>query len=320
MLATIVNPLPVALAHYERELTHCLEGRTTRVLSVPGIEGLRGIRRAQRGVGVVAGRLFRIPPSDALVVLWPAFGYFDASTWVPSARRMRVILIVHDVDPLRRQFGYSATARNAFRTAVRAGSLRVVCHTDSAARRLATHTGVRATVLPHPMLEPVAGPGPGEGNRPVVRVLGQYKSARDLEVLARLAQDGAAGGLDLEIQGRGWPPIEGWKVKPTFLDEASFADAVSTSSAIVIPYRGYSQSGVMVRAAEACTPAVGVDHEQIRFLYGKDWPGTVAVEGSWIAATHHAIAARGRVAERAAAAYEATLAAWRSFAEEVLPE
>lgn len=339
MRVTITNPLPVALAHYEVELLDCLGGVAT-VLGDPsseGVEGLAGLRRVGRGLRLMTSRCARLPRSDLHLVLWPAFGYLDPLTWLATARRQRVVLILHDIDPLRRQFGHSRAAHRAFRAAVGAGGIEVVCHTDAAAHRMADLTSVRAQVVPHPMLtpkrrtsaEPGHDPGPdvasAQGDlprrrphRPVVRVLGQYKSARDLQILGSLATQGAAQDWSLEVWGRGWPAVPGWLVQSEFVDEAQFARLVATSSAVVIPYGTYSQSGVMVRAAESCVPVVGVEHPQLSLLYGARWPGAVMPGGTWADATRRAIAAAGDVPDQVGRAHATTRAQWAKFLEGML--
>ncbi len=313
MHATVSNPLPVALAHYQAELLDCLAGEAELVgdPSHEGIEGLCGARKVQRGLTLVADRL-RAQPSDAHLVLWPAFGYWDALTWVPLARKQPVVMVIHDVEPLRAQFGHSRAAQASFRSAVRLGDLRVVCHTEGAAERLQELAGVRAEVIPHPMLTPECPPSTRD-TRPLVRVLGQHKTCRDLEVLQQLADEDAGDEFDLEVWGRGWPDLPGWRVRSGFVDETTFSGLVTTSDVLVMPYRNYWQSGVTVRAAEACRPVVGWDHDQLRFLYGENWAGAVPRGGSWLDAVRRAIAARSEVTASVNSAHDAVRSAWQGF-------
>jgi hypothetical protein len=325
---TLTNPLPAALAHYEAELRDCLGHLQPTALGSPrseGVEGFSGLRRIGRGLGLV-GRRLKPPGSDVHLVLWPALGYYDPLTWSLAARRQPVVLVMHDIEPLRPGFGYSPAAHRAFAAATRAGRIRVVCHTQQAADLLGRLTGVVATVVPHPMLTPRPASRATGGGRPVLRVLGQYKEARDLEVLEAMAREagvpgrdapgsarGQPAGVELEIWGRGWPEVPGWHVHPEFIDEAAFTRLATTASAVVLPYLHYWQSGVMVRAAESCVPVVGVAHPQVRFLYGDRWPGTVGEDGSWLAAAHRAIAAGGVVADRVRSAHEEVRAGWTDF-------
>jgi hypothetical protein len=321
MRVTLTNPLPRALAHYEAELRDCIARMEPTVVGEPGwqsVEGLTGARRAGRGLSLALRRL-RPLNSDLHLVLWPAMGYLDALTWVVPARTQPVVLIMHDIDPLHPHFGYSQNAHRTFRAAVRAGGMHVACHTDQAATRLAELTGVTATVVTHPMLAPDGAsrePAPHPRRRQIIRVLGQYKSARDTDILAVMAAEDQTGEFEFEVWGRGWPPVPGWDVNRGFVDEATFAELVATASALVIPYREYSQSGVMVRAAESCVPVVGLPHPQLRFLYGDQWPGTVAGDG-WLAAAQRAIRSEPHVAANAQSAHSQVRARWTTYMEEV---
>lgn len=320
MHVTLTNPLPEALAHYEAELRDCLADYDPTVVGTPhleSVEGFRGWERVARGLSLVARRM-HTPGSDVHVVIWPALGYFDALTWVLSGSRQRVVLIMHDIDPLHPHFGYSRGAHAAFRAAVQAGRITVACHTHAAAGRLAELTGVQAHVVPHPMLPPDPDLWQPHREKPVLRVLGRHKTARDPELLASMAQEDRYGEFDFEIWGSGWPEVPGWQVQPDFFDESTFSRLVSTSSAVTIPYREYSQSGVMVRAAESCVPVVGLDHPQMRFLYGEDWPGLVPGEVSWLAAARRAIRAERAVAASAQRAHDEVRAQWQAFMELIL--
>ncbi|MGB7979922.1 MAG: hypothetical protein WCF36_03900 [Candidatus Nanopelagicales bacterium] len=315
MRATVTNPLPDALAHYQAELLDCLADEAELVGDPchEGIEGLHGPQKAHRALSLLADRL-RPERSDVHLVLWPAFGYWDAMTWVPMARRQPVVLVIHDVEPLRAQFGHSRAAQASFRAATRLGDLRIVCHTEGAADRLEELVGVRADVIPHPMLTPAAPPTRRD-ERPLVRVLGQHKTRRDLEVLTQLADEDSADEFDLEVWGRGWPDLPGWRVRSGFVAEPAFHRLVTSSDVLVMPYQNYWQSGVAVRAAEACRPVVGWDHDQLRFLYGEHWPGAVPRGGSWLDAVRRAITARAEVTTSVHTAHGAVRSAWRGFVE-----
>lgn len=318
MRVVISNPLPRTLHHYGLELQHCLSAAGVDEIGSDGassVEGLAGTSRAVRGLQILGERQ-RVPDADLRVVAWPALGYFDAWSWVRGGRRGPLVLIVHDVEPLQRQFGYGRTARRAFRHAVLSGGLHVVCHTTEGGKRLRSLTAVDPSVVAHPMLPPVRSGRPA-GARPVVRVLGQYKDARDLEVLVDLAQAKGSMVLDLEVWGRGWPAVPGWRVVEGFVDEARFAYLVASADVIAVPYAEYWQSGVMVRAAEAGIPVVGVPHPQLAFLFGDGWPGRVEPGGTWFEAVQRAMSARGAVHERAIRAHESTVESWRLLVREV---
>jgi len=313
--ATITNPLPVALAHYEAELLDCLDDFDPVVVGEPGRETVEGLLPWQRilRAGALTMRRPRLPRSDVHVVAWPALGYYDALTWVPVARRQPLVLVMHDIDPLNPHPGYSRAAHRAFGLAVRRSGMHVLCHTPDAADRLQELTGIRADVVPHPTLAPRDRPAHTNGDKRVVRVLGQYKSARELEALRMMARDVRADEFELEIWGRGWPAVPGWRVEPRFLDEASFTDLVSSSDVVVIPYRAYSQSGVMVRAAENAVPVVGVAHHQVEFLYGPGWPGVVANGEGWLEAARRAIGSTEQIIAKARRAHDEVRASWQEY-------
>lgn len=313
---TVTNPLPTALAHYQAELLDCMDVDRECVIGDPArenIEGLGGFARVRRGAQLVGSRLRVRPESDVHLVLWPAFGYLDAVTWSSLARRQHVAMVIHDIEPLRQQFGHSRAARTMFAHAVGSGSFSVICHTHHAAGQLAELTGVTAHVLAHPMLTPkpaleqVSGP-------PVIRVLGQYKTARDLDVLEEIAAAPEGRRMRLEVWGRGWPQVPGWRTFPGFLSEHEFSAAVRTSRAIVLPYGSYYQSGVMVRAAENGVPVVGIDHPQIRGLYGHDWTGIAADGEPWHEALWRSISADD-VIDRVTAAHDWIRVQWNRYTD-----
>ena len=125
---------------------------------------------------------------------------------------------------------------------------------------------------------------------------------------------------DLEIVGRGWPTIDGWKIDDRFVPEADVNRLVGSATVILIPYQEFFQSGVMVRAAELAVPVVTVRHEQTEMLYGTDWPGIV--DGAVPASVAEAIRAAARM-DRAAVlgrvrrAHSRVLEEWHSWASDV---
>lgn len=288
----IVNPLPDTLSHYQDELVGMgsslglafdIDARNTN-----SVEGLGRIAKILRSVYLVGSRMTRyLSKRSPILVLWPAFGYWDVLTWLVASWRRPIILVVHDVMPLRPLFGYSSLAIRAFGLVSRAGRYSIICHTDAAHHELFELTGVRALVLPHPIM-----PGKLEqsvavqGSRRTIRVLGQYKQARDLEALKNLPYD--LPNCDFEIIGRGWPAMDGWSVTNEFVSEERFDALVHSADCLVIPYATFYQSGVAVRALEGHTPVVCGDHPQIRFLFGEEWCGLVGDTG-WTRAVSAAL-------------------------------
>lgn len=285
---TLINPLPGALHYYESALGEHLvrAGFQPMTASTQSIEGLA----RQRKIIVTAAELLsraRKSSDSPRIVLWPTFGYFDPITWLNAARRTSITMIVHDVDPLRRQFGYGRTAQRAFGRVARSQNLHVVTHTDAAADRLAELTSVRSRVIPHPVAKIEDRPR-RRPSKPRVLVLGQHKPARSIAALTQLAEN-SSGELDLRIVGRGWPAVPGWSVISSFVSEDRFKSELLAADVLVLPYDRYQQSGVLVRAFEAGIPAIGLPHPQMDELYGTDWRGVVR-HNEWGAALDRILA------------------------------
>lgn len=299
----LVNPLPAALAHYESAVRQTLQSIGLPVGQRPfpstemdkaGVPArlLRAARvfGAQRGAGRMALR-----SGDDLLVLWPALGLLEpVGWWRPAPGRVR--LVVHDPEPLRRQYGSNRTAARIGGMAARR-LLDVVTHSEQAADALTALGWPAPVVLPLPLAhvsEAVVGAACGGGG--AVRVLGQYKDSRDLSALATLAHAPQMRGLSLEICGRGWPEVPGWHVTPRFLSEVEFDRAVATASCVVVPYRQVWQSDVALRAVEHGVPVVARRHPQLAALLGHDWPGLVDGDGDWPAAVRAVLSvSRGSV-------------------------
>lgn len=286
----LINPLPVTLGHYEKEFTATLDrvGCESQVMKEGGDHN-RGIyNKVVAAFRILVGRLLRPSGSSVhpQIVMWPLFGFWDAITWVYMSGRNPVAIIVHDPTPLRSQIGMGLFGRYIFRRTIEKFDISIVCHTNLAAFALKQKTGVQAQIAMHPFNQVSAVTHAPEG-KCKVRVLGQYKFARDLSVLVELVEAVQAGDeydCVFEIYGRGWPEVPGWIVHDNFLPERDFNDVLATSDCIVIPYSHFFQSGVAVRALENLVPVIGPRHEHIESLYGTKWPGLVDDETNWSAA------------------------------------
>jgi glycosyltransferase involved in cell wall biosynthesis len=115
-------------------------------------------------------------------------------------------------------------------------------------------------------------------------VLGQYKPARDLDILRRLPAE--LPDYSLEIAGRGWPLVEGWSQDVRFLEETELAEKLHQLSAVILPYRDYFQSGIAMRALEQGTAVVGSPTWFLADLLGADYSGYVSTDapGEWASA------------------------------------
>jgi hypothetical protein len=320
----VVNPLPAALKHYEKALcqTLGLAGYGTEVMALgpPTAEGLSGtskVTAAFRSVvarAVLGVRNLGVRDPRPLIVLWPLFGYWDIFTWWPASATRTIVIVLHDITPLRPQHGYTRMARWAFGRLSRRAGFRIVCHTTDAASELRRLTGARSAVAPHPLVRnPVAGPVAPTGEL-VIRVVGQFKAARSLQPMRALAaavveRDHLAR---LEVKGRGWPPLPGWAVDDRFLTEGEFTVAIATASCVVLPYARFYQSGVAVRCLELGTPVAAHGEQQIRELFGDTWPGIVREEGDWVDAVFRAAAVpRAAVLGRRDRALDQCVSQWQ---------
>lgn len=276
----IINPLPIALSHYQAQLTSTLRLAGHEVLpSCLEVDIEVGAVSAAAKIRMALLMLFHSlryrSQADRVLVLWPVFGYWDGFVFRNTVARHATSVIMHDPIPLRRTFGYSVWARDLARCACRLGvSADWIVHSQLAATAL-LQEGIHVTqVLPHPMLMNQRESEDRSEAR-WVTVLGQFKTSRDLEMLARLGSC-EVSLFGLRILGRGWPHVPGWHLVDRFISEAEFDQAALESAAVVIPYSNFFQSGVAVRCLETLTPILGPDHEFLRQLLGADYIGLIS--------------------------------------------
>ena len=264
--AVVLNPLGAALLHYRRELVSVLEasGQSTDVLEFPepsagGGSRSRWVLRYVQALWELRRRGRRPSRPARVVVTWPVLGYVDLliiAACLPGAW-----LTVHDPVPLVRSLGYGPLSRFFARLLGRRARIIVLSEAAADEVRNALPAATLA-VLPHPILEPET-----RQSRPtheVVRVLGQYKADRDLDLLKAIAETGSAA--QYAITGRGWPAVEGWRVDDRFVPEDELDDLIRSASVVLIPYRRFFQSGIAVRCLELGTPVVGPRNSSLREL------------------------------------------------------
>lgn len=319
----LLNPLPEALHHYAGELTAMLEEAGAQVLALPAVSIEKvdgGLARLHLMRRIFAERLAvqERRALDHTIVTWPSFGLVDPRLWRTQGQAQTSV-VVHDPEPLRRQVGLGRGAALVASRGSRRGA-EVLVHSQ-AARLVLESRGVRVDrVVPHPMHRPVPGWKPA-GH---ITVLGQFKAARDVAILADMGKALRELGYRTVIHGRGWPPVAGWDVSSRFLTEEEFDTVVRSAACIIIPYRKVFQSGVAVRAAELGVPAAGPATSNIAALYGEDWPGNVPGDSSgfeWAERVHAAAStANGDLIDRARAAYEDTASAWMDWAADKGPK
>lgn len=292
----VVNTLGGALRHYSRGLAATLRDSGAQVsithVDEPSVAGGSGAAWVLRYLAALwtarrAGRRGAV----RVVVTWPVLGHLDRVVMrAVLGRRVVSALVVHDPHPLVHARGYGVVAR---RVGALARRVRLVVHSETAA--VALRGDVRGAVpdlLPHPVVPRSSHTVASEPtDRPVVRVLGQFKPDRDLALLAGIGR--AIGHSHrLEIIGRRWPEVEGWSVTDAFVDEDRLDELMATADAVVVPYKRFFQSGIAIRSLELGTPAVGPAGSSIADLYPDDrWLGDGSV-ASWCAAIASASTAR----------------------------
>lgn len=329
----VLNTLGGTLHHYSRALSATLraEGGSVDELSIdePSVAGTSGARWIRGYVSLLrhARRLGRRhgPVRSTILVTWPVLGYLDLLIIaLLIGRHVRVNVIVHDPIPLVRAVGYDAWSRRAARLVLDMLGHGLIVHSD-AARRVTAEQGFAAhtSSLPHPLLvedERVAV-GCVDTDSPVVRVLGQYKVDRDLRLMRSLAK-AANDGITFEVHGRGWPAIDGWSVTDDYVSEERLDALIATSSAILVPYRRFYQSGIAIRSIESAIPIIGPAASSLADLYPKGTelliePESIESIDRWLDATEHAIALDSQsVVELAWSADARSRRAWRVWARE----
>lgn len=306
----IVNTLGGALEHYTRELVHDFERLRVDVdvLSIdePSKSGDSSLIWLCKYVRALrAARRLRAP----IIVTWPVLGYVDLLIMRLFAGR-RASIVVHDPRPLVAARGYGRLAQAV-------GGLfsgqPIVVHSVQAQRAVDNKRLRAASLLvAHPMLPPIHKHHRVSGS-PVVRVLGQYKPDRDIDMLKDLGA--RFSGPRLEVVGRRWPNIEGWSVRDEYIPEEELAQLVVDSDVVLVPYRRFYQSGIAIRCLEVGTPVVGPKGTSMDALLGAD--SKLLAGEAWVPPIEFAVSGDGvRAAAHAAeAAYSRAISDWRAWAE-----
>ena len=308
----VVNPLGAALLHYRRELVSVLRasGQSTEVVeflepSAGDVSRFRWVLKYLHTLRVIRFRRSGADRAARVVITWPVLGYLDLlllTFLLPNAW-----LTVHDPVPLVRSVGYGSFARAMAR--LLRSRAKVVVLSDAAAdevRKALPRAALKT--LPHPMIEPVPAPArPAQLN---IRVLGQYKEDRDLELLRQLAT--VTTDAMFSISGRGWPRVDGWEVDDRFVPEDELDNLIKTASVVLIPYRRFFQSGIAVRCLELGTPVVGPRHSSLRELLRRN-PALLAdtEPEDWTRAVESALQlSSDEMARIGAAEYKNSVSGW----------
>ncbi|MBY6437547.1 glycosyltransferase [Rhodococcus kroppenstedtii] len=278
----VVNPLGAALRHYSRALVDNLAAAGAEASVRAFAEPSASSGGRARWILTYYATLMRARRARRCVlVLWPPLGFVDLVTTRLLAGPNSWV-VVHDPEPLVRSVGYGWLA---VRLASLLPTAHVISHSGAADDHLIRVLHRASTHIAHPVARPARREmrtGPAR-----IRVLGQYKRDRDLALLSDLAAR-LPSDAQLDIVGRGWPVVHGWRTTDRFVDEVEFDALVRSSDAVLIPYRRFFQSGVAVRCVEWGTPVVGPAESSLLALLGADYPGLVgdatSVEG-WVRAT-----------------------------------
>jgi hypothetical protein len=218
-----------------------------------------------------------------------------------------VSVVLHDPRPLVAAAGYSKGWLVA--ASQLAKQVEIIAHSTQAASIIEHDVpGLKLTILPHP----IGVPRESSLNRTAaVRVVGQYKSDRNVTALAEVSTQ-LADEYSLEIFGRRWPNVEGWTVSPVFVSEDTLDELVASSTAVLIPYKRFFQSGIAIRCLEAGTPFIGPRSSSLEDILGRSSKLLVDTDSpsDWIRAIRYASSTEGKQEAVSAAAR------WRSRALE----
>ena len=275
----IVNPLGGALKHYTNALhQHLVDAGISaqvRSLDEPSVSGKHRLAWLLEYVQLLARAGWQTRRGSAparILVTWPVLGFWDillvkamcgSTSWV----------VFHDPSPLVRSAG-SGRAVSALirRLKTRPGTL---VHSEEAAKAMRARGLDALALVRHPVLPRVTEQsstrmdGHGTAPRPRIRVLGQYKRDRDLDLLELLAKH-LGKDYDCEINGRGWPAVKGWSVDARFVPEDELDQLIAGSTVILIPYKRFFQSGIAIRALEHAVPVVGRSETSLADLFGAE--------------------------------------------------
>lgn len=313
----LLNPLPQALFHYAGEVADVLAegGYLTEAVPVNAAEIGKSSVVAK---GMLAQRHLRALRrlDSPFVELWPVVGHLEP---LGMRRAARSAVVFHDPVPIRRQAGYDRRSIALGTWAARRSGVVPVAHSRAAEAKLRDFGYDNVTYVPHPMVSPRVS---GRAETAIVRVLGQFKPARDLDLLARLGGLLRQGGYSTEIVGRGWPVVEGWMVRDEFVTEDELDALLATSVVVLIPYQRYWQSGVAIRALEAGTPVVGASNGFLSEIYGTDSPALLrpnATAEEWLeavsAASTLSVDEMSRIAEEN---YRSACRGWANLAAQLV--
>lgn len=314
----VLNPLGAALKHYAAEVESVLSENDVQVETItilePSASGESAAKWILNYVSVLIKARNSIRKSGSrLLIIWPVLGYWD----VVLCRALgisRATLIMHDPHPLVRAVGYSRVAKAC--SSLVSADIGILAHSK---RALAVVTQevpkISSSLLPHPILNPRLSRSSGPPELPIIRVFGQYKPDRDIESLEAVGR-ALADSAVLEVHGRGWPKIDGWRVVSKFVEEDRLTELMAESSVIVIPYKNFFQSGIAIRALELGVPFVGPKSSVLADMVDSESSLLVGEGGPqlWVDAIVHAVKSGKSEAKDAGTRWrELNVAAWNEW-------
>jgi hypothetical protein len=301
------------MEHYIRELRASADTELTLTqVDTEGLSSFAKLRAVLRHV-VVARRICR--RHDDVLVVWPLLGWLELILWCAPRRRGRCAIVFHDPIPLRRQLGLGRFSALLARHVAPFARVELICHSETAAEAVSEQLGVRPTRLPHPFVVQARTTDSVDGR---VLVIGQYKPARDLELMSVIGPMLAAAGFSPRVAGRGWPTLEGWTTAVGFLSAEEFTRELSMASCVLVPYKFYFQSGVAVQALELGVPVVGYPTDFLKSLVGDRYPGLVSAEDpeAWVSAVR---ACHGSGPADAEGIFAGVRESWRAWVSQRAP-
>jgi hypothetical protein len=130
---------------------------------------------------------------------------------------------------------------------------------------------------------------------PSVVVAGQFKPERDIQLLRALGPSLRSRGIDARIVGRGWPAVDGWRVDSRFLSESELDTTLASAWLVLLPYKMYFQSGILIRALELGTLTISPETSFARDVLPREFViDATASATDWLGAIERALQGSAR--------------------------
>lgn len=203
--------------------------------------------------------------------VWPTLGCLEVLIW----RKSSTIVFMHDPVPLRKQIGFSRATKLLAKNPLLVGKCQVLSLSkDGLVHSEELFPFNKKLYAPHPIKTDVQQ-HPASGK--TISIIGQYKQARDIQLVEELGARLKAEGFETKIWGRGWPiSLSNWEVNSRFLSEAELDEVIIKSRLVVLPYSFFFQSGIAIRALELGRISVAIDNSFMREVFGESSPNLVS--------------------------------------------